>query len=116
LSLRESIMKWAGLAFAIWAAGVSLPAWATDAVSDWGFISWISTGWVVDSMAVITTAPLANPGCQVTDAGYATNPDDPGHQLHHAVLMMAFAMNRQVQIRASDCVYDKPRIISVSVR
>jgi hypothetical protein len=96
-------------------------AWApsfakADEVSDWGYVTWISTGWVVDSMAVITTAPLANPGCPVTNAGYATNPDDAGHQLHHAVLMMAFAMNKRVSIRTSGCVFSKPRIISVSIQ
>jgi hypothetical protein len=86
-----------------------------DAVSDWGFITWMSTGWTVDSIAAITTAPLANDGCSVTNAGYATNPEDPGHQLHASMLMMAFAMNKQVQILVSGCVFQKPRIISVSI-
>jgi hypothetical protein len=109
------MMKWSTVALATLLVTSPFSARA-DTVSDWGFISWISTGWVVDSMAVMTTAPLANPGCHTTDAGYATNPDDAGHQLHHSVLMMAFAMNKQVQIRASGCVFDKPRIISVSIK
>jgi hypothetical protein len=52
----------------------------------------------------------------VTNAGYATNPEDSGHQLHASMLMMAFAMNKQVQILVSGCVFQKPRIISVSIR
>src|SRR5690349_21104349 len=36
-----------------------VPAQA-NTVSDWGFVTWLSTGWTVDSIAVITTAPLAN--------------------------------------------------------
>ena len=91
-------------------------AFAADVQSDWGYVKWLSTGWVEDSMAVITTAPLANPGCPVTDAGYATNPNDPGHKLHHAALLGAYFNNKRVSIRASGCVYNKPRIISVSIQ
>jgi hypothetical protein len=76
----------------------------------------MTSGWVVDSLAVATTAPLADPGCEVTDAGYATDPADPGHQLHHAMLMMAFAMRKEVQILAEGCAFGKPRIIAVSIR
>ena len=67
-------------------------------------------------MAVTTTAPTVNPGCAVLNAGYATNPADAGHSLHHAVLLAAFLNNREVQIIADGCIFDKPRIISVIVR
>jgi hypothetical protein len=91
-------------------------ALAVQVVSDWGKISILSTGWVVDSMAVTTTAPTVNPGCPVLNAGYATNPADPGRNLHHAVLLAALLNNREVQIIAEGCIFDKPRIISVIVR
>jgi hypothetical protein len=94
----------------------SAAAPAAQVVSDWGKISLLSTGWVQDSMAITTTAPTVNPGCTVLNAGYATNPADPGHSLHHAVLLAAFLNNREVQIIADGCVFDKPRIISVIVR
>lgn len=89
---------------------------AVQVVSDWGKISILSTGWVLDTMAVTTTAPTVNPGCPVLNAGYATNPADPGHSLHHAVLLAALLNNREVQIIADGCIFDKPRIISVIVR
>jgi hypothetical protein len=94
----------------------SAAASAVQVVSDWGKVSLLSTGWVLDTMAVTTTAPTVNPGCPVLNAGYATNPADAGHSLHHAVLLAAFLNNREVQIIADGCVFDKPRIISVIVR
>jgi hypothetical protein len=91
-------------------------AFAVDAYSDWGYITWLSTGWYEDTMSVITTAPLANLNCPVTDAGYATNPSDPGHQLHHAALLGAYYNHKRVQILVDGCVYDKPRILAVNVQ
>jgi len=84
--------------------------------TEWGNVSWISAGSSQDTMAVITTAPFVNPGCVITNGGYAADPADPGHDLYHATLMMAFAMNRQVQIGLLGCVYSKPKIISVDIR
>jgi FixJ family two-component response regulator len=72
-----------------------VPAAAQHVSSDRGRITWISTGWVDDTMAVITQAPLANPGCPVTNAGYATNPADRGHQLHHSVLLAVFFSGKE---------------------
>ena len=95
---------------------LSSAAPAAQVVSDWGKIAVLSTGWIQDSMAVTTTAPTVDPGCPVLNAGYATNPSDPGHSLHHAVLLAAFLNNREVQIIADGCAYEKPRIISVIVR
>ena len=92
------------------------PCRAAQVLSDWTHINLIKTGWVVDTMAVFTQAPLANPGCPVTDAGYATNPDDSGHQLFHSVLLAAFINGREVQILADGCVFGKPRIIGVDIR
>jgi hypothetical protein len=90
-------------------------SWADDKVTDWGYIVQLRTGWIEDTMAVFTSSPVVNPGCSVTNAGYATNPNDPGHKLHHAALLGAYFNNKRVQIIVRDCVYDKPRIIAVHV-
>jgi hypothetical protein len=87
-----------------------------DKVTDWGYITQLRTGWIEDSMAVFTTAPGTDPGCKVRDAGYATNPNDPGHKLFHAALFGAYFNNKRVQIVLRDCVFDKPRIIAVNVQ
>jgi hypothetical protein len=92
------------------------PCNAAQVFSDWTRITLIKTGWVVDTMAVFTQAPVADPGCPVTNAGYATNPADSGHQLFHSVLLAAFINGREVQILADGCVFDKPRIIGVDIR
>lgn len=92
------------------------PCRAEQVSSDWTRIDLIKTGWVVDSMAVFTQAPLANPGCPVTNAGYATDPADSGHQLFHSVLLAAFINGREVQILANGCAFGKPRIIGVDIR
>jgi hypothetical protein len=90
---------------------------AGQVVSDWTRITQIRTGWVIDTMAVFTQAPLANPGCTVTNAGYVTDPADSGHQLFHSVLLAAFINGKEVQITAAGCIIgDKPRIIGVDVR
>jgi hypothetical protein len=107
-------MKRTALGLALCFAAAPLSARA-DVWTDWGNVSEISSGWAQDSMAVTTTAIPPNTGCPVTNV-YATDPADPGHDLYHATLMTAFAMNRQVQILLHGCVYQKPRIIAVSIR
>jgi hypothetical protein len=101
-------------------AGILLaaPTQAAQAVSEFGFITHLFAGLKLDTVAVHTTAPLANPGCPVTDAGYATDPNDPGNKLFHAVLLVAFVNNKQVQITVDNapCAFSKPHIIGVMVR
>jgi hypothetical protein len=87
-----------------------------DKVTDWGYVTQLRTGWIEDSMAVFTTAPGMNPGCKVSNAGYATNPGDAGHKLFHAALFGAYFNNKRVQLLLRDCVFDKPRIIAVNVQ
>lgn len=109
-----------GLAPAVILAGAILlghVAHAAEQVSDWGSVQLIEAGWVVDSMAVFHSAPVVNPGsCSVTNAGYATNPADAGHSLFHTTILSAFMNRKEVRFLISGCVFNKPRIISVSVR
>jgi hypothetical protein len=84
---------------------------------EWGVITQIRTGWVEDSMAVFTETKVpTNTGCPTTDAGYATNPNDAGHKLHHAALLGAYFGAKHVQLVLQGCVYQKPRIIGVYVK
>lgn len=92
-------------------------AQAAETYSDWGSVRSIETGWVLDTMAVSHSATMVNPdGCRVTNAGYATNPADPGHNLFHTVTLSAFLNRKEVRFLISGCVFDKPRIIGVSIR
>jgi hypothetical protein len=94
--------------------------------SEWGFITEISTAWSDDALAVFHSQPIVNPWtsfginpvgeCKITTAGYATDPSDPGHKLHHALIMAAFLHHKPVRFLLQGCAYDKPRIISVDVR
>jgi hypothetical protein len=94
--------------------------------SEWGFITEISTAWSDDALAVFHTQPIVNPWtdlsvtpggeCRVTNAGYATDPSDPGHKLLHAVIIAAFLHHKPVRFVIQGCAYDKPRIISADVR
>ncbi|NML16581.1 hypothetical protein [Azohydromonas caseinilytica] len=93
-----------------------LLASAARVVSDWGKITFIGTSSAADALGVTSTAPTVNPGCPTLNAGYSTDAGDPGRALHHSVLMAAFLNNREVQIVADGCAFNKPRIISVIVR
>jgi len=108
------------LALAIVATPVlAQPALAQDALgrSEWGSVTTMEAGWAEDTMAVYHSAPIVNPGgCEVTTAGYATNPNDPGHSLFHTLILSAFLNRKEVNFLVQGCVYGKPRIISVSMR
>jgi len=104
------------LALATLLVACSQLSFSQDQVTDWGRITQLRAGWVEDSMAVFLTAPVKNTGCKTTDAGYATNPSDPGHKLFHATLLGAYLNNKQVQVILRGCIYDKPRIIAVYVK
>lgn len=95
-----------------------LPAAAqAKARTEWGTISLIEAGWAQDTMAVWHTTPMVNPsGCTVLNAGYATDPADPGHSLFHTILLSALLNHKEVSLLISDCAYDKPRIIAVQLR
>lgn len=85
--------------------------------SEWGAIQYIEAGWKEDTMAVFHSAGMVNPnGCKVTNAGYATNPNDPGHSLFHTLVLSALLNKKQTRFLISECVYSKPRIIAVGVR
>lgn len=92
--------------------------------TDWGRIERLGSAWRADAMAVHHSAPFVNAQrgggrvaeCIRVNDGYATDPNDPGHKLHHAILIGAFLHNKQVRLLLQACVYDKPRIISVEVR
>jgi hypothetical protein len=96
---------------------IANPASAAPSYTEWGSVKVLSAGWVQDTMSVTHSAPVVNPsGCSVTNAGYATNPEDPGHSLFHTMLMAAFLNRKEVQLLIEGCVYNKPRIIGVNVR
>ena len=82
-----------------------------------GSVQSIEAGWSQDTMAVKHSAPFVNPnGCSATNAGYATDPSDPGHNLFHTVALAAFLNRKEVQLLIAGCVFNKPKIIAVGVR
>jgi len=84
--------------------------------TQWGSVRELEAGWVEDVITVYHSAPLVNPGgCPVTNAGYATNPNDAGHSLFHTLLLNALLNSRGVALLISGCVYGKPHIIAVKI-
>jgi hypothetical protein len=53
--------------------------------------------------------------CKVTSGGYALDPKDSGVKLNESVLLSAYLAGRKVSLHLSGCVFDKPRIVSVSM-
>ncbi len=101
--------------------GISLAlengAEAAETWTSWGPITSLEPGWRLDTMAVWHSAPMTNPdGCPVSNAGYATDPSDPGHTLFHTVMLSAFLNHKDVRFLLSGCIYNKPHIIAVGVR
>jgi hypothetical protein len=89
-------------------------AQAAPQYSQWGSVQELEAGWALDTIAVRHSAPMVNPdGCAVTNAGYATDPADPGHSLFHTLLLSAFLNRKEVALLISGCVFGKPRILSV---
>ena len=117
MSTSTTLAKYVALAFVL-GAGLSLAAPAgAQSVTAWGSVQRIEAGWAEDTMAVWHSGAMVNPSnCSVTTAGYATSPADPGHSLFHTVILSAWLNRKEVMLRIAGCVYNKPRIISVSVR
>ena len=59
---------------------------------------------------------MVNPDNCPVNVGYATNVNDPGHDLFHTVALSAFLNNKQVRFLVSGCWFGKPRLIAVGVR
>jgi hypothetical protein len=84
-----------------------------------------------DTLAVNLDAPFVNSGdsnpavspalrppptpCKITTGGYALDPKDTGVKLNESVLLSAYLAGRKVSLYLSGCVFDKPRIVSVSM-
>lgn len=99
--------------------------------TEWGLLAGVDSAWKDDALGVHHNAPFVNSGerivdvrtsriytqpCAITAEGYATDPGDPGHKLHHALIIGAFLHEKQVRFVLQGCVWKKPRIISVEVR
>jgi hypothetical protein len=92
------------------------PAWAQVA-TEFGAVTYLETGWAQDTMAIRHSATLVNPdNCRVTNAGYVTDPADPGHSLHHTVALAAFLNHKEVVLVVKGCVFEKPKVIGVGVK
>jgi hypothetical protein len=90
---------------------------ADPAVSDWGTVEALQSGWVVDRMLVFHNASLKNPdNCSITTNGYIINETDPARQTFYAMLISAFIARKQVAFVVSGCFDQRPRIVSVSIR
>jgi hypothetical protein len=81
-----------------------------------------------DTLAVDLDATFVNSGepnpatlhspptpCKITNGGYALDPKDSGVKLNESVLLSAYLAGRKVSLHLSGCVFDKPRIVSVSM-
>jgi hypothetical protein len=89
----------------------------TPRYSAWGLVQELEAGWAQDTLAIWHAAPLVNPNaCGIINAGYATEPSDPGHSLYHTLLLSAFLNRKEVALLISGCVFDKPRVIAVKLR
>jgi hypothetical protein len=63
----------------------------------------------------VATLHLPPTPCKVTTGGYALDPKDSGVKLNESVLLSAYLAGRKVSLHLSGCVFDKPRIVSVSM-
>lgn len=108
-------------------SSIAVPALAQN-WTDFGSITSLEAGWGADTIAIRLNAPFQNsfvpapavPGgaraCTATNAGYATDPNDPGHSLYHTLAMAAFLNKKDVRLLLQGCVYDKPKIIAIQIR
>ena len=112
--LRATIRSLAGAAIA---ACLSTAAFAAPVYTDWGSVVSLEGGWAQNTVSLFHSAPLVNPdNCPVTNAGYATSPEDTGADLFHTLLLSGFMNRKETAVLISGCVFSKPRIIAVSVR
>ncbi len=101
--------------------------------TDWGRVERLHSAWSQDAVGINHSAPFVNSkrlklsaglngqfsyvdACTVKNDGYATDPADPGHKLHHAILLGAFLHGKEVRLTLQGCAFDRPRIIGVEVR
>jgi hypothetical protein len=99
--------------------------------TEWGQIESVSSAWKDDAMGVHLSTAFVNSRvrvlrptgqaiiedeCKTVNDGYATDPADPGHKLHHAIILGAYLHHKQTRLLLQGCAYDKPRIISVEVK
>jgi len=108
---------------------VSFAQSLTDPVvaTDWGQIERLHSAWTQDAVGINHSAPFVNTRhvdiirheaqeCKIANDGYATDPTDPGHKLHHAILLGAFLNGKPVRLTLQGCSFDHPRIIGVEVK
>ncbi|MBK9663017.1 MAG: hypothetical protein KAZ14_02975 [Nitrosomonas sp.] len=100
---------------------------ATAAGEQWtdrSLIYVVESGWGADTYSVklVTDSSIGgvytNPaGCPSPQAGYVTSTTDAGRKLYQDQLREAFLRNLPVKllISSTDCPFNKPRIISVSL-
>ena len=96
--------------------------------TDWGQIERLHSAWTQDAVGIHHSAPFVNSRhvdliahqtvdlCRTVNDGYATDPTDPGHKLHHAILLGAFLNGKPVRLTLQGCSFDRPRIIGVEVK
>jgi hypothetical protein len=126
-------------------AGVSLsrPAFAQDTA--YGHITTLQTGSrggapsavsrgqapkivADDTVAVTLDVPFVNststpatqitpagPPCKITTGGYALDPADPGVKVAESVLLSAYLAGKRVSLDLYGCIFDKPKIVSVTM-
>lgn len=113
LSKTHRVLAASGLAACGMAAA---PAWGQQA-TEYGAITSLSGGWSLDTLAVSHSGRFVNPsGCSLVTNGYATDPGDPGHSLFHTLALAAFLNRKEVSLTVSGCVFNKPKIIAVTIR
>jgi hypothetical protein len=80
-----------------------------------GRITFLTSGWAVNSMRVQTDAAFNNPdACPIVD-GYITDPSDAGTPLYHSILLGAFLSGKPISLAISGCAFGRPKIIGVTV-
>lgn len=109
---------------AVMAMAAMPSAWSADPVfTNRTTLIALDSGWGADTYSVkllqdSSSGVFTNPaGCRFPQAGYVTDPKDPGRGLYAAQLLEAFFRNYPVRllISGTDCPFNKPRIISVSL-
>jgi hypothetical protein len=64
----------------------------------------------------LPSTPTPPPGlCKIVTGGYALDPKDTGTKLNESVLLSAYLAGKKVSLQLNGCVFDKPRIVSVSL-
>jgi hypothetical protein len=95
----------------------SVPTSANAAVNqtNTGRITFLTSGWAMNSMRVQTDAAFNNPEACPSADGYITDPSDTGTPLYHSILLGAFLAGKPVSLTISGCFSGRPKIIGVNV-